>query len=49
MKAALLFAKDDIRVQDIPRPEIGDGDILLRCEDDGEGTIVGGEEATCVP
>ena len=30
MKAALLFAKDDIRVQDIPRPEIGEGEILLK-------------------
>lgn len=30
MKAALLFARDDIRVQDIPRPEIGEGEILLK-------------------
>lgn len=30
MKAALLFAKDDLRVQDIPTPEISEGEILLR-------------------
>jgi len=30
MKAALLFAKDDLRVQDIPRPRIGAGEVLLR-------------------
>lgn len=30
MKAALLFGKEDIRLQDIPKPEIGEGEILLR-------------------
>ncbi|MDB6148607.1 MAG: L-iditol 2-dehydrogenase [Chthoniobacter sp.] len=30
MKAARLFGKNDLRVQDIPVPEIGPGEILLR-------------------
>ncbi len=30
MQAALLFAPDDLRVQDIPIPETGEGEVLLR-------------------
>lgn len=30
MKAARLFGKNDLRIQDIPIPEIGPGEILLR-------------------
>lgn len=30
MKAARLFGKNDLRIQDIPVPEIGTGEILLR-------------------
>ncbi len=30
MKAARLFGRNDLRIQDIPIPEIGPGEILLR-------------------
>jgi L-iditol 2-dehydrogenase len=30
MKAARLFGKDDLRVEEMPAPEIGEGEILLR-------------------
>jgi L-iditol 2-dehydrogenase len=30
MKAALLFGKDDLRVQDVPVPQVAEGEILLR-------------------
>ncbi|MGH3003877.1 MAG: alcohol dehydrogenase catalytic domain-containing protein, partial [Gaiellaceae bacterium] len=32
MKAALLYAPGDLRVEDVPRPEQGSGDVLLQIE-----------------
>lgn len=32
MKAALLYAPGDLRVEDVPRPEPGPGDVLLQVE-----------------
>lgn len=30
MQAALLYSKDDLRIEELPQPEIGPGEILLR-------------------
>ncbi len=30
MKAALLYGKEDLRVQEVPRPQIGDGEVLVK-------------------
>src|SRR5688500_2683072 len=30
MQAALLYDKEDLRIEQLPTPEIGDGEILLR-------------------
>ena len=30
MKAALLFGKEDLRVQDMPVPQVAAGELLLR-------------------
>ena len=30
MRAALLYGKDDIRVQDVPKPEINENEVLLQ-------------------
>ena len=30
MKAAVFYGKEDLRIQDIPKPEVGDHDVLIR-------------------